>query len=412
MNLTESVRIALRSLAANKMRSILTMLGIIIGVGAVIALMSIGRGVQAQILSSLSANGTNLLFIQPGASNQGGVSQGAGSAATLTLDDAIALKDAGLPAVADVAPEFGAQGQLTFQGQNARTRVTGVTPPYATVRNVSIASGEWFNDGQISGRSTVVVLGPTTAANLFGDGDPVDQTIKVNGIPFRVIGVTVAKGGSGFGSQDDVAFMPITTLNSRVEAGGRFRGATRVSQISIQVVDPASIQPAIQDISTILRERHRILTGDDDFRVTSLDDLLKTATQTTDILTAFLGGIAAISLVVGGIGIMNIMLVSVTERTREIGIRKAIGAKRRDILVQFLTEAVVMSITGGLIGIAIGWGLSRLFSNLSGGQLNAVVDLDAVLLATLFSAAIGLFFGVYPATRAAGLNPIDALRYE
>jgi putative ABC transport system permease protein len=415
MNVFESVRIALRSLTANKLRAALTMLGIIIGVGAVITLMSIGRGAQASIVASLQANGTNLLFVSPGATNQGGVNQGAGTAATLTLEDANALKDSpDAPSVADVAPEFGTGAQLSYQGQNVRTRVTGVTPSYAPVRVVTMADGEWISDAEVTARSTVVVLGPTTAANLFGDGDPINQQIKINGVPFRVIGVTVPKGGTGFGSQDDVAFVPITTIFARLFAGGRFRGQTQVSNISVQVVDASQVQPAISQISDILRQRHRITFGDDDFRVTSLDDILKTLTQITDTLTVFLGGIAAISLVVGGIGIMNIMLVSVTERTREIGIRKAIGAKKRDILVQFLTEAVVLSVTGGLIGIAIGWGLSRLISGIpfGGSQLNAVVDLDAVLLATLFSTAIGLFFGIYPANRAASLNPIDALRYE
>ncbi len=415
MSIYESVRIALRSLAANKLRAALTMLGIIIGVGAVIALMSIGRGAQASIVSSIQANGTNLLFVSPGSTNQGGVSQGAGTAATLTLEDANALNDpVNAPSISDVAPEFGSFGLLAWQGQNTRTRITGVTPPYAAVRNVSVADGDWISDANVQARATDVVLGPTTAANLFGDAEPVGQSIRINGVPFRVIGVTVAKGGTGFGSQDDQAFMPITTLESRVVGGGRFRGQTIVSQISVQVVDSQSIQPAISQITDILRVRHHITFGDDDFRVTSLDDILKTLTQITDTFTIFLGGIAAISLVVGGIGIMNIMLVSVTERTREIGIRKAIGAKKRDILVQFLTEAVVLSVTGGLIGIAIGWGLSRVISGIPFGNstLNAVVDLDAVLLATLFSTAIGLFFGIYPANRAASLNPIDALRYE
>jgi len=415
MNVIESVRIALRSLSANKLRSTLTMLGIIIGVGAVITLLSIGRGAQAQIVGSLQANGTNLLFVSPGSTQVGGVNQGAGSAATLTLDDASALKDSGLaPAVSDVAPEFGSGAQLTYQGQNVRTRVTGVTPSYANVRVVTVDDGDFISDANVTARSTVVVLGPTTAGNLFGDGEPVGQQIKINGVSFRVIGVTVAKGGTGFGSQDDVAFVPITTLSARLFAGGRFRGQAQVSNISVQVVDSSQVQPAIAQISDILRERHHITSGDDDFRVTSLDDILKTLTQITDTLTIFLGGIAAISLVVGGIGIMNIMLVSVTERTREIGIRKAIGAKKRDILVQFLTEAIVLSITGGLIGILLGWGLSRLVSGIpfGGGQIHAVVDLDAVLLATIFSSAIGLFFGIYPASRAASLAPIDALRYE
>ena len=413
MSITESIRIALRSLAANKLRAALTMLGIIIGVGAVIALMSIGRGAQAQILSSIQANGTNLLFVSPGSTNQGGVNQGAGTAATLTLEDANALRDpVSAPDIADAAPEFGSFGQLAWQGQNTRTRITGVTPSYADVRNVTVADGDWISDANVQARATVVVLGPTTAANLFGDGEAVGQSIRINGVPFRVIGVTAAKGGTGFGSQDDQAFAPITTVESRLTGGGRFRGQTVVSQISVQVTDAQAIQPAIDEITAILRERHHITFGDDDFRVTSLNDILATFTQAIGVFTLFLGGIAAISLVVGGIGIMNIMLVSVTERTREIGIRKAIGARKRDILVQFLTEAVVLSLTGGVIGIVVGWAVSRLISVISAGQINGLVDWDAVILATLFSTAIGLFFGIYPANRAASLSPIDALRYE
>ncbi|MBI1800319.1 MAG: ABC transporter permease, partial [Chloroflexi bacterium] len=333
MNLLERARIALRSIAANKLRSALTMLGIIIGVGAVITLMSIGRGAQAQIVSAIQSQGTNLLYISPGATQTGGVRAEAGSAATLTLEDANALNDpAAAPSVADVAPEFGSFGQLTYQGQNTRTRVSGITPSYPAVRNVAVDNGEWISEAQVTAKATVCVLGPTTAQALFGEGDPIGQQIKVNGVSFVVIGVTVPKGGTGFGSQDDIVYMPITTVSARLFGGGRFRGQTQVSQISVQVTDASQIQPAISQISEILRERHRITFGDDDFRITSLDDILKTFTQITDTFTIFLGGIAAISLVVGGIGIMNIMLVSVTERTREIGIRKAIGAKKRDIL--------------------------------------------------------------------------------
>jgi putative ABC transport system permease protein len=313
-----------------------------------------------------------------------------------------------------VAPESGAGAQLTYQGQNTRSRVTGVTPAYAAVRNVSISEGEWLTEAHLTANASVAVLGPTVAANLFGDGDPVGQSIKINGIPFRVIGVTAAKGGTGFGSQDDVVFVPLTTLSVRLARSGTYRGQILVSTISVQVADASQIQTVITQISEVLRERHQLTSGDDDFRVTSLDDILKTATQVTDTLTIFLGGIAAISLVVGGIGIMNIMLVSVTERTREIGIRKALGAKRRDILVQFLAEAMVLSIAGGGIGTLLGWGVSQLIRGVSLGSttLSPVVSADAVLLATLFSTAIGLFFGIYPANRAASLNPIEALRFE
>jgi putative ABC transport system permease protein len=415
MTIWESIRISLRSLSANKLRSILTMLGIIIGVGAVIALMSIGRGAQASIVSSLTANGTNLLYVSPGSSQQGGVAQGAGSATTLTLADATAIANPDdAPAIAAVAPEFSTGAQLVYQGLNSRTRVTGVTPAYAGVRNVSVASGDFLSDADVSARSTVAVLGPTTATTLFGDADPLGQAIKINGVSFRVIGVTVAKGGTGFGSQDDAVFVPITTLETRLVNSGQFRGQTVVSNISVQVTDQSQIPAAISQISDFLRARHKLTNANDDFTVTNQADIVKTLTQTTDTLTIFLGGVAAISLVVGGIGIMNIMLVSVTERTREIGIRKAIGAKRKDILVQFLAEAIVLSLAGGLIGIVMGWGASQLVSGISlgGSPLHTVVDPDTVLLATAFSTLIGLFFGIYPANRAAGLNPIDALRFE
>ena len=413
MNVWESIRISLRSLGANKLRSGLTMLGIIIGVGAVIALMSIGRGAQASILGSIQANGTNLLYVMPGSANQGGVNQGQGSANTLTLNDANAIA-ADAPAVVDVAASFDTGGQVVYKGTNSRTRVTGVTPAYATVQNVTVADGEWLTDAQVTAKSSVVVLGPSLATTLFGEDEPVGQSVKVNGTPFKVIGVTVAKGGTGFGSQDDGMFMPITTVEQRLVNSGQFRGQTVVSNLYVQVRDQTQIQPAITQISDILRTRHKLTTGNDDFRIINQADILKTLTAATDTLTLFLGGVAAISLVVGGIGIMNIMLVSVTERTREIGIRKAIGAKKRDILVQFLAEAIVLSLAGGLIGIAMGWGVSLLVSGipLGGTPLKTVVDPDTVLLATVFSSLIGLFFGIYPANRAASLNPIDALRFE
>jgi putative ABC transport system permease protein len=414
MSIWESIRISLRSLGANKLRSGLTMLGIIIGVGAVIALMSIGRGAQASILSSIQANGTNLLYVTPGSSNQGGVNQGQGSANTLTLNDAVAIA-ADAPAIADVAASWDAGGQVVYKGINSRTRVTGVTPTFATVQNVTVNDGEWLTDVQVTGKSTVVVLGPTLAGTLFGDAEPVGQTVRVNGVPFKVIGVTVAKGGNGFGSQDNGMFMPITTVESRLVNSGQFRGQVLVADLYVQVKDASQIQAAISQITDILRTRHKITTANDDFTIVNQADILKTLTATTDTLTLFLGGVAAISLVVGGIGIMNIMLVSVTERTREIGIRKAIGAKKRDILVQFLAEAIVLSLAGGLIGILLGWGASQLVSGISlggGSPLKTVVDPDTVLLATIFSSLIGLFFGIYPANRAAGLNPIDALRFE
>ncbi|MBI3944121.1 MAG: ABC transporter permease, partial [Chloroflexi bacterium] len=311
MQIWESVRVALTAIVANKLRSALTMLGIIIGVGAVIALMSIGRGAQASITDQITSIGTNLVFVRPGAVSEGGVKSAQGAAATLTYDDALALQD--ISNVAAVAPEFGTGGQVVYQGQNVNTRVTGVTPEYLDVRNYELADGENITPAQVQGRSTVAILGANIATTLFGDAAPVGQSIRINNVPFRVIGVLVAKGGNGIGSQDDLILVPLTTVFSRLFGAGRYRGATVVNNINVQVADAASIDPAIQEISDVLRQRHHALY-EDDFTVSSQRDALTTLTQVTGVLTAFLGGIAAISLIVGGIGIMNIMLVSVTER--------------------------------------------------------------------------------------------------
>ena len=413
-NLVQSTRMALRSLTANKTRSALTMLGIVIGVAAVIAMLSIGRGAQAAITSQIESIGTNLLFVRPGAVQQGGVRQEAGSAQTLTLEDGEAL--VGLPSIVAVAPEVDSFVQLVYQSQNTRTRIYGVTPEYIEVRNYTIADGEGISSAQVTAQSTVIVLGDTTATTLFGDStSAVGQSVRINGQPFRVIGVLTPKGGSGFGSQDDLALVPITTAQTRLFGANRnTRGGQRsISSINIQIVNQSVSDQAVAEISQVLRERHHV-TFQDDFIVASQQDILNTANQITGVLTLFLGGVAAISLLVGGIGIMNIMLVSVTERTREIGLRKAVGARKRDILSQFLTEAAFLSLVGGIIGIALGWGMSRLIGGVQfgGSTITPVVGLDAVLLATLFSAAVGVFFGWYPAWRAAGLNPIDALRYE
>jgi putative ABC transport system permease protein len=414
MKLTESLLSALRSLLANKVRSSLTMLGIIIGVAAVIAMMSIGSGAQAAITGSIESMGTNLLFVYPGSTQQSGVRTASGSAQTLTLDDATAIGDpANCPDVAAVAAETTVSGQIVYQGQNTNTRVTGVTDQYGAVRNLQVDNGEFVTAQQVTGRSLVAVLGANTAATLFADQEPVGQNIRINNVTFTVIGVLKAKGGSGLGSQDDMVLIPLTT--AQVRFGRRFyRGAPTVSTISVQAANAKSIDAAAEEVKTLLRQRHRIVL-DDDFQVLSQADILGVANQITGILTIFLGGVAGISLLVGGIGIMNIMLVSVTERTREIGIRKAVGAKKRDVLLQFLTEATVLSVVGGLIGILLGWGLARLIGSIAsstGTQLTPVVGASAVFLATGFSAAVGLFFGIYPALRAASLHPIDALRYE
>jgi putative ABC transport system permease protein len=416
-----SIRVALRALSANKLRTTLTMLGIIIGVSAVIALMSIGRGAQAQVASSIQSLGTNLLFIRPGSTRDQGVRSGAGSAPTLTMEDSDAI--ATLPNVVAAAPELGTGAQMLANGQNTNSRVTGVTEDYALVRNAPVAEGDWISKAQVDSRSSVVVLGDSVAKQLFPESDPIGQTVRMSvggrtGTNFRVIGVTQAKGGSGLGNADDQVYVPITTVMARLFAQRTARGAPNVSTINIQVASESAMDDTVSQIGDLLRTRHKV--AQDDFTVQSQQDFLNTSNQITGTFTLLLGAIAGISLVVGGIGIMNIMLVSVTERTREIGIRKAVGARRRDILTQFLVEAMVVSVLGGALGIAIGGGLSALISQVQvpgqGGatptNLQTQVGLDSVMLAFFVSAAIGLFFGIYPATRASGLNPIEALRYE
>jgi len=414
MNILESIRIALRSLSANKLRSSLTMLGIIIGVAAVIALMGVGRGAQAAIDSQINSMGTNLLFVSPGSTSQGGVRTAQGSAETLTYEDAQALADPqNAPAVAAVAPEMDSFGQVVYEGNNVNTRILGVTPEYQSVRNYPVSEGDFITQPNVQGDSSVAVIGANVAAELFTNGqDPVGQAIRINNIPFRVIGVLQAKGGGGFGNADDQILVPITTAMVRLERNRSAAGNT-VSMISVQVTSASQMNAATQQIGDILRQRHHILYQDD-FTIRSQADLLSSANQITGILTLFLGGVAGISLLVGGIGIMNIMLVSVTERTREIGIRKAVGATRQNILSQFLTEATILSVLGGLIGVALGVGIAKLISGVQMGTstLTPVVGADSILLATLFSMAVGLFFGIYPAFRAAMLNPIDALHYE
>ena len=420
MNVLESIRIALRALTANKLRATLTMLGIIIGVGAVIALMSIGQGVQATVTQQIQAIGPNLIFIAPGAIQQGGVQSAQGQAATLTSEDAEALSDPlAAPSIAAVAPSFTARAQIVYSGNNVNSQVNGVTPEYATVRNYKVADGSFITKQHVDGLSRVAVLGATVAQNLFNGDDPLGKTIKINQGNFQVIGVLEAKGGAsiagGFGSQDDLVFVPITTAQRRLFGCARgFGVGQRVSTIYVSAASESQVSAAIAEITAVLRERHKLTYQQDDFTIISQQDILGAFTQITTILTAFLGAIAGISLLVGGIGIMNIMLVSVTERTREIGIRKAVGAKRRDILAQFLVEAIVLSVFGGLGGIGLGWLISQAVNQLKIGTppLTTLVSAEAILLAVGFSAAVGLFFGIYPATRAAALNPIDALRYE
>ncbi len=414
MRLGQNLAIALDGIRANKLRAALTMLGIIIGVAAVIVLMSIGSGTQAQISSRITSLGSNLIFVRAGgAPQQGGVRQAQGSAATLTLDDAAALGGGAVPSLSGVAPEVGSRSQVVAGNLNANTNIRGVDESYLDVRNYEIDQGDFFLKSQLDAKSLVAVLGATVLSNLFPDGDAVGKNIRINRIQFKIIGTLVSKGGSASALEDDVVMVPITTSMARLSQQRSIQGAKTVSVINVKVENEKLIQDAKDGIASILRDRHRI-TGDDDFTVTSQEDTLATLNQVTGVMTAFLGSIAGISLLVGGIGIMNIMLVSVTERTREIGIRKAVGAKRRDILSQFLVEATVLSVFGGGTGLIFGVGISRMVSGfqLNGQPLQTVVAPEIAVLAVTVSAAVGLFFGIYPAVQASRLNPIQALRYE
>ncbi len=415
MSFFESMQVALHSLGANKLRSTLTMLGIIIGVGAVIALLSVGQGAGAAITSQIQGIGSNLIFVFPGQSSQAGVRAALGTAATLTLADSEALAGSNCcPDISEVAPIYSRSAQVTAGGNNTNTTVTGTTPSFETVRNFHATRGRFFDERDLDTAARVAVLGTMTATTLFGEQDPVGQSIKINRVPFKVIGIMEEKGGtSSFGSsQDDVIIMPITSAQRRLfgSAAQTPSGAARVTMITVSAASEKQMNAAMAQITQMLRQRHKIIYQQDDFTVISQKDILGVLNQITDILTIFLGSIAAISLLVGGIGIMNIMLVSVTERTREIGIRKAIGARRRDIWLQFLIEAITLSVTGGVIGILFGAGVGTAVN--ATGVIQTVVAPSSVLLAVGFSIAVGLFFGLYPAARAAALHPIDALRYE
>jgi putative ABC transport system permease protein len=404
---------SIENLSGNKLRSVLTVLGIVIGVAAVIAMLSIGRGAQASITSRIESMGTNLIYITPGSTNQSGVQSAAGSAGTLTLDDADAL--ANLANVDAVASQTSSFVQVVYQGLNANTRLMGVTPDYETVSSLTLEDGEFISDSDQSARSLVVVLGSSVAEDLFGStAGVVGQKVRLNGQSFKVIGVLTSKGSTGFMNQDDQVFVPLSTALYRLVGGDRFRGSSVISQITLKASSSNVVDQVADEVTSTMRDLHGTVEGADDFTVTTQKSTLAAATEVSDTLTIFLGGIAGISLAVGGIGIMNIMLTTVTERTHEIGLRKAIGAKRRDILLQFLVESMVLSFAGGLIGVALGWGAAHLMGQVqfSGSTITPVVGMDSVLLATLFSMAVGLFFGIYPATRAARLQPVDALRYE
>jgi putative ABC transport system permease protein len=404
---------ALENLSANKLRSFLTVLGIVIGVAAVIAMLSIGRGASDSITARIESMGTNLIYVTTGSTSSSGVRTVSGSANTLTVDDANALAE--LPNVVAVASSTESQVQIVYQGNNTRTRLMGVTPDYITVSSMTLADGEFISDSNQTSRSLVVVLGSQVAEDLFGSTEGVvGMIVRLNGQSYKVIGVLASKGGTGFMNQDDQVFVPLSTALYRLVGGTRFRGSSTISQITVKASSSKVVDNVVASVTTTMRELHGTIEGSDDFTVTSQKDTLAAATSVTDTLSLFLGGIAGISLAVGGIGVMNIMLTTVTERTHEIGLRKAIGARRHDILIQFLVESMVLSLIGGLIGVSLGWGIAQVMGKvqLSGSTITPSVGLDSVLLATTFSIAVGLFFGIYPATRAARLQPVDALRYE
>ncbi|HJO83383.1 MAG: ABC transporter permease [SAR202 cluster bacterium] len=408
------LKTAITSMGANKLRAGLTLLGIVIGVTAVISLMAIGKGAQESITSRIESLGTNLLFVRPGATNTGGIFGGQGSASTLTLEDAYAMLDPEFtPSVAAAAPELSTRVQIVAGRENTSTQAIGVTPEYEFVRNYSVDSGSFVTSGQVMNRSEVVVLGSSVAETLFGFRDPVGQTVRINSRRFEVIGVLASQGGGAFGLFDDQALVPVTTAYYRLSAQRTAQGGISVGSINVQVQDGYDMETAVDEIATLLRLRHRT-TEEDDFTVSSQEETIETLEETTDVFIMFLGGIAGISLLVGGIGIMNIMLVSVTERTREIGIRKAMGAKRRDILFQFVSEASLLSLGGGIAGVIAGYALARALDGreLAGQSFETAFSSEIAALALVVSVVIGLFFGIYPAMRAARLHPIDALRYE
>ena len=407
------VRTALSSLGANKLRTGLAILGIVIGVAAVISTMSVGRGAQQAVTASIESLGTNLLFVRPGNADVGGIFGGQGSATTLTLEDAYSLQDpVFVPSVEAVAPELNTNGQIVAGRENTFAQILGVTPEYLSVRNNAMASGQFISAVHVQNRSEVTVLGSRIAETLFGFRDPVGQTIRINGRQFTIIGVLKSKGGGGQ-SIDDRVVVPMTTAYYRLASQRTTQGDVSVQSINVQVRSVGDLDAAARDMATVLRLRHRI-TDEDDFTVSSQQETIETLEETQDTFVVFLAAIASISLLVGGIGIMNIMMVSVTERTREIGIRKAMGAKRRDIQLQFVSEATLLSLGGGGVGLLLGWLASDLLDGRSlGGQtFQTAFSGDIAALALAVSAAIGLFFGIYPAVRAARSHPIEALRYE
>ena len=404
MKQTTLLKVASQSILKNKMRTLLTMLGIVIGVGAVIVMVAVGNGAQTMIKQQISSLGTNLIIVMPGSGTVGGASQGAGTFNKLTVADAEKLKrDATM--LSAVSPVVSTRTQVIGGSGNWRTTINGVSTDFLTIRDWSVTSGSFFDDADVKAGRKIAVIGATVANNLFAGADPVGAQIQIGHVPFTITGVLAAKGQNAGGQdQDDVILMPYSTAQNRLS------GNVRIGQILASATNADDIGAAQEEIKGIMRESHRLDGADDDFTVRNQTEIAQAATSTTKVMSGLLAAIASISLLVGGIGIMNIMLVSVTERTREIGIRMAIGARGSDVLTQFLVESVAMSVLGGLVGLAAGYGGAALLGHITGWT--TATPPSAVAIAVGFSAAVGVFFGFYPARKAAGLNPIQALRYE
>jgi putative ABC transport system permease protein len=410
MRLIEAIRSALSAIMANALRSLLTMLGIVIGVAAVIAMVAIGSGARNLVDQQIRSLGANLAIVTPGNVTQGGARLGAGAASSLTDEDAEAIRRE-IDGVAAAAPFVQGGAQVVAGGSNWGTRIYGIDLDWFSAREWDVATGRAFDPEEVRRGDIVILLGQTVARNLFGEDDPIDQIVRVRNVPFRVIGVMAPKGQSAFGQdQDDVIFVPLDAGRRRV-IGRNYAKDGSVGSIFVKFAHESDIEPGIENISELLRQRHRITAEqEDDFSIRNLTEIANTASASANTLSMLLAAVAAVSLLVGGIGIMNIMLVSVTERTREIGLRLAVGARPRDILSQFLIEATTLSTIGGALGIALGAGAAHLVAQLAGWP--SLVSTNAILMAVGFSALVGIFFGFYPAQRAARLDPIEALRRE
>ena len=408
MNVWASARIAVRALRINKLRSALTMLGIVIGVGAVITMVAVGAGAQARVAEQIQSLGSNMIIVLSGSITAGGVRMGSGSQLTITEDDAWAIQRE-IRTVTAAAPTSRGSAQIVYGNLNWATSIQGVTGEFFSAREWDVADGRLFSQEEVEGAAKVALIGQTVAGNLFGESDPLGQVIRIKNVPFGVIGVLQRKGQTTFGQdQDDTVLIPLSTAKRKV-LGSSQANARAVGSIAVKVGDARAMPDAEQEIRSLLRQRHRLQTfQEDDFGIRNLTEVLQSQEASSKVLTLLLAAIASVSLLVGGIGIMNIMLVSVTERTREIGLRMAVGARGRDILVQFLVEAVTLSLLGGILGIALGLGGSYAIAYFA--QWRTLVSVEAVAFA--FSAAVGVFFGFYPARQASRLNPIDALRYE